>query len=94
MNALRHSFESTGPTPEKRRVLFVINSLAGGGAERVMATLLANSEAWVARYQIALVVLDEAPQAYKDLVDGFGRKGLKPGEYLWASEIPARVIDE
>ena len=64
MNALRHSFESTGSTPEKRRVLFVINSLAGGGAERVMATLLANSEAWVARYQIALVVLDEAPQAF------------------------------
>jgi lipoprotein-anchoring transpeptidase ErfK/SrfK len=30
-----------------------------------------------------------APQAYKDLVAGFGRKGLKPGEYLWAGEIPA-----
>jgi len=30
-----------------------------------------------------------APQAYKDLVAEFGRKGLKPGEYLWASAIPA-----
>src|SRR5947209_17025834 len=29
-----------------------------------------------------------APQAYKDLVAGFGRNGLKPGEYLWASDIP------
>ena len=30
-----------------------------------------------------------APQAYKDLVAEFGRKGLKPGEYLWATAIPA-----
>src|SRR5436305_4702374 len=30
-----------------------------------------------------------APQAYKDLVAGFGRKGLKPGEYLWANAIPS-----
>jgi lipoprotein-anchoring transpeptidase ErfK/SrfK len=30
-----------------------------------------------------------APQAYKDLVAGFGRKALKPGEYLWATAIPA-----
>ena len=32
---------------------------------------------------------DDIRQAYKDLVAGFGRNGLKPGEYLWASEIPA-----
>jgi lipoprotein-anchoring transpeptidase ErfK/SrfK len=30
-----------------------------------------------------------APQAYKDLVADFGRRGLKPGEYLWATAIPA-----
>jgi len=30
-----------------------------------------------------------APQAYKDMVAEFGRKGLKPGEYLWAGAIPA-----
>src|SRR5690349_20251875 len=29
-----------------------------------------------------------APQAYKDMVATFGRTGLKPGEYLWASSIP------
>ena len=29
-----------------------------------------------------------APQAYKDMVAGFGRRGLKTGEYLWASTIP------
>jgi hypothetical protein len=30
-----------------------------------------------------------APQAYKDLVAEFGRKGLKPGEYVWAGAIPS-----
>jgi lipoprotein-anchoring transpeptidase ErfK/SrfK len=29
-----------------------------------------------------------APQAYKDMVAEFGRKGLKTGEYVWATEIP------
>ena len=31
----------------------------------------------------------EAPQAHKDMVAEFGRIGLKPGEYLWASVIPS-----
>jgi lipoprotein-anchoring transpeptidase ErfK/SrfK len=29
-----------------------------------------------------------APQAYKDMVTEFGRKGLKPGEYVWATAVP------
>jgi hypothetical protein len=32
----------------------------------------------------------EAPHAYKDMVAEFGRRGLKPGEYLWTSAIPAQ----
>src|SRR5438067_705272 len=30
-----------------------------------------------------------APQAYKDMVAAFGKKGLRPGEYVWASAVPA-----
>jgi lipoprotein-anchoring transpeptidase ErfK/SrfK len=30
-----------------------------------------------------------APRAYKDMVAEFGRRGLKTGEYLWASSVPA-----
>jgi hypothetical protein len=30
-----------------------------------------------------------APQAYKDMVAEFGRRGLKPGQYLWAAAIPS-----
>ena len=57
--------------PAKRRVLFVINSLAGGGAERVMATLLANSQNRLSEYDIALAVLDDGPRAFA-LPDGSG----------------------
>lgn len=30
-----------------------------------------------------------APQAHKDMVAAFGKLGLKPGEYLWATTVPA-----
>lgn len=33
--------------------------------------------------------LGDAPQGHRDMVAEFGRIGLKPGEYLWASSIPA-----
>ena len=29
-----------------------------------------------------------APQAHKDMVASFGRVGLAPGQYLWATEVP------
>lgn len=32
--------------------------------------------------------LGAAPKAYQDMVAQFGRKGLKPGEYVWASSVP------
>jgi len=65
MNALRHSFaKPVGAQSAKRRVLFVINSLAGGGAERVMATLLANSQDRLSEHDIALAVLDDGPRAF------------------------------
>ncbi|MGN7930392.1 glycosyltransferase [Sphingopyxis sp. 22461] len=48
----------------RKRILFAINSLAGGGAERVLATLLAGSVPWRARYDIHLALLDDEPRAY------------------------------
>ena len=65
MNAPRHGF----PSPDekqgrRRRVMFVINSLAGGGAERVMTTLLANSRNFLPSHEIALAVLDDGPQVF------------------------------
>ncbi|HEX5257166.1 MAG TPA: L,D-transpeptidase family protein [Sphingomicrobium sp.] len=35
-----------------------------------------------------LWTLGRAPQAHRDMVAEFGKGGLKPGEYLWASAIP------
>jgi len=36
-----------------------------------------------------LWTLGNAPQAYKDMLAEFGKAGLKPGQYVWASTIPA-----
>ncbi len=43
---------------KRKRALFLINSLVGGGAERVMCTLLRHSEPERAEFDISLVVLD------------------------------------
>ncbi len=34
--------------------------------------------------------LGNAPQAHKDMVAEFGKVGLKPGEYVWATAVPAQ----
>lgn len=45
-------------------VFFMINSLAGGGAERIMVRLLTHSKAYLERFDIHLVLLDREPVAY------------------------------
>lgn len=44
--------------------MFVINSLEGGGAERIMTVLLAASREMAAQYDLSLVLLDRAPIVY------------------------------
>jgi N-acetylgalactosamine-N,N'-diacetylbacillosaminyl-diphospho-undecaprenol 4-alpha-N-acetylgalactosaminyltransferase len=51
-------------TGRRPRILFVINSLAGGGAERVMATLLRNSKDRLESCDFALAVLDDDPPGF------------------------------
>lgn len=53
---------TTSASPLK--VLFLINSLAGGGAERVMASILAGSHGRFAGDRFALALLDDEPDAY------------------------------
>ncbi|ANP45469.1 glycosyltransferase [Candidatus Viadribacter manganicus] len=55
----------------RKRAVFLINSLAGGGAERVMCTLLRHSEPQQEEFDISLVVLDSeaAGNAPPDWVD-------------------------
>ncbi len=50
--------------PPRKRVLFLINSLVSGGAERVMCMLLAASEQERAAYDIELALLDREPPVY------------------------------
>jgi len=49
---------------QRKRILFAINSLAGGGAERVLVTLLGGSTPWREHYDIHLALLDNEPRAY------------------------------
>jgi len=54
-----------GPAADRKAsVLFVINSLAGGGAERVFTSLLAASARRREQYQIAVALLDEDPPGH------------------------------
>jgi len=46
----------------RKRVLFVINSLTGGGAERVMCTLLRHSEPERSEFDMTLALLDDEPR--------------------------------
>ena len=48
----------------KPKLLFVINSLEGGGAERVMTTLLSHSADRRDGFDLELALLDEKPIAY------------------------------
>jgi glycosyltransferase involved in cell wall biosynthesis len=48
----------------RRSILFLINSFAGGGAERIMSILLSRSEKKSSEYQIHLALLDKEPVAY------------------------------
>jgi N-acetylgalactosamine-N,N'-diacetylbacillosaminyl-diphospho-undecaprenol 4-alpha-N-acetylgalactosaminyltransferase len=55
---------SSGRARRRPKALFVINSLGGGGAERVFATVLSRSRDRAADYDLAVALLDEEPAAY------------------------------
>jgi len=46
------------------QLLFVVNSLAGGGAERVFSTVLAGLEPMLRRFEVHVALLDQEPAAY------------------------------
>jgi N-acetylgalactosamine-N,N'-diacetylbacillosaminyl-diphospho-undecaprenol 4-alpha-N-acetylgalactosaminyltransferase len=55
----------TEPPRRRPKVAFLINSLIGGGAERVMVTLLAHSLAEREEFDISLTLLDIVDRAYE-----------------------------
>jgi N-acetylgalactosamine-N,N'-diacetylbacillosaminyl-diphospho-undecaprenol 4-alpha-N-acetylgalactosaminyltransferase len=57
-----HTAATEGRT---KQVMFMINSLAGGGAERVMCTLLRASQAEQRDFRIVLLLLDRQEIAYE-----------------------------
>lgn len=75
----------------RKRALFLINSLIGGGAERVMCTLLRHSTAEREEFDIALALLDVEFQAYEppDWVD---LRRLDCGKSLPRSVLAVRKL--
>ena len=51
-------------SPGRRRILFIINSLAGGGAERVLLSLLASSRDMIGEFDFSLALLDQEQRDY------------------------------
>ncbi|VVT00079.1 N-acetylgalactosamine-N, N'-diacetylbacillosaminyl-diphospho-undecaprenol 4-alpha-N-acetylgalactosaminyltransferase [Sphingomonas sp. EC-HK361] len=72
-------------------ILFVINSLAGGGAERVLATILGASAPWRDRYDMHLALLDDEPRAYA-LPDWIAVTQLDSRHRLGASILQLRRL--
>lgn len=50
---------------KRPRLLFVINSLAGGGAERVFTTVLRSSPRQLQAYDVHVALIDREPSAYQ-----------------------------
>jgi glycosyltransferase involved in cell wall biosynthesis len=59
-----HGARRSGAPDGRQRLLFVVNSLAGGGAERVFSTVLAGLEETLRPYETHVALLDEEPAAY------------------------------
>lgn len=83
-----------GPA-SKKKAIFIINSLAGGGAERIITTLLHASSHWRSRYDISLALLDRETAAYAvpDWVDTiqFDCRGSLLSSILALRKLMARV---
>jgi N-acetylgalactosamine-N,N'-diacetylbacillosaminyl-diphospho-undecaprenol 4-alpha-N-acetylgalactosaminyltransferase len=82
----------TGGRP---RILFVINSLTGGGAERVFSTVLRNSPAELAGIDAHVALLDLDPPAFS-LPDGVTQHQLdcrhQLGRSIWSVAQTARRL--
>jgi N-acetylgalactosamine-N,N'-diacetylbacillosaminyl-diphospho-undecaprenol 4-alpha-N-acetylgalactosaminyltransferase len=77
------SQEAAMPLPARPRAFFVINSLEGGGAERVFATLIAGLASQFS-CSIELVLLDRYPEKY-EVPGSVRRHQLDCGQRIGAS---------
>jgi glycosyltransferase involved in cell wall biosynthesis len=83
--------QAAGAGIRKRRVLFLINSLVGGGAERVMSTLLTASAAESREFDISFATLDIVEERY-NLPDWLKRYSFDCGESLPRSLLAVRRL--
>ncbi|MGQ0533489.1 MAG: glycosyltransferase [Caulobacteraceae bacterium] len=68
----------------RKRVTFLLNSLAVGGAERVMTTLLEQSREECEEFDVSLILLDREPEDY-EVPDWVSVRRLDCGGSVWRS---------
>jgi len=76
-------------TLQKLVVAAVAVSLAGCATTQVTQVASGKAAAAVSNEMPYQWTLGNAPQAHKDMVADFKRVGLKPGEFVWATTVPA-----
>jgi glycosyltransferase involved in cell wall biosynthesis len=76
---------------DRRRILFVINSIGSGGAERALDTILRAGGDRLARYEAHLVLLDDKPEM-RNMFPLDGRHCLDAGGGLIASVARLRRL--
>lgn len=62
---LTHPLPREPLAQHRKRIVFVINSLTGGGAERAMANLLAFARDELSKHDVHLVLLDHEPERHE-----------------------------
>jgi glycosyltransferase involved in cell wall biosynthesis len=98
MQTARSETQASAPAPRasgaavrKKRVLFLINSLAGGGAERVMCTLLNASKAESDEFDISFATFDKVDERYAPPA-WLTRKRFDCGESMPRSMLAAKTL--
>ena len=77
-------------TIDKLLIAMGVAALAGCQTAPAPKMATSNAPAAVSNEVPYHWTVGNAPQAHKDMVAEFGRVGLKPGEYLWATAVPTQ----
>ena len=77
-------------TIDKLLIAMGVAALAGCQTAPAPKMATSNAPAAVSNEVPYHWTVGNAPQAHKDMVAEFGRVGLMPGEYLWATAVPTQ----
>jgi len=77
-------------TSDKLLIAIGVAALAGCQTAPAPRQVAASAPASISSEVPYHWTVGNAPQAHKDMVSEFGKVGLKPGEYVWATAVPVQ----